>query len=184
MGSREGTGIELGFLEIQSSRLSAGTVWLLTSPLRQICLLPMMFSHPLPTGSFQSASYCASRLHLAVLIILLFSKCSALWAPVIPHGLILFWSLCCLSDSVVGSWLSFTPIWCSYRSVLYLLSVLLYIFLAVISFILMVSSSTPMLPDSHPLHSFLMPELQKRVFSSLLDISPWTSPRHFKFNTS
>lgn len=67
---------------------------------------------------------------------------------------------------------------------MYLLSVLFYIFLAVLSFILMASSSTQMLPDSHPLHSFFMPELQKCVFNSLLDISPWTSPRHFKLNTS
>lgn len=88
MGSGEGTGVELGFLEIQSSLISTWTIWLLTSPLQQVCLLPMLFSNPIQIGNFQSSFNWASWLHWPLLITSSFSKCSALSASMIPHRLI------------------------------------------------------------------------------------------------
>ena len=88
MGSGEGTGVELGLLEIQSSLISTWTIWLLTSPLHQVCLSPMLFSNPIQIGNFQSSFNWAFWLHWTLLIILSFSQCSVLSASMIPHRLI------------------------------------------------------------------------------------------------
>lgn len=88
MGSGEGTGVELGLLEIQSSLISTWTIWLLTSPLHQVCLLPMLFSNPSQIGNFQSSFNWAFWLHWTLLITSSFSQCSALSASMIPHRLI------------------------------------------------------------------------------------------------
>ena len=96
----------------------------------------MLFSNSVHIGNFQSPFHWAFWLHWTLLITSSFSKCSALRLP----WYLLLWSLCFLSVFVMGSWLSFTSIWCSCMSVLYFLTVSFCMFLSMISFTLMVSS--------------------------------------------
>ena len=139
MGSGEGTGVELEVLEIQSSLISSWTIWLLIYHCIKSascqCCFPIqftlaIFSRPF-TGPFGYTGHCWSPHPSPDALLLGFHDTSS------PN---LLWSLCFLSVSVMGSWLSFTSIWCSCMSVLYFLTVSFCMFLSMISFTLMVSS--------------------------------------------